>query len=467
MKHSGHLQKSSESSTSMSVLIVLALGFLMATLDVTVVNVAMADMQNALSMSLSGVTWVVDGYILTFASLLLAGGALADRFGSKAIYILGLAVFVLASCLCAVSINGEMLIAGRLIQGIGAALFMPSSLSLLAASYPDERVRTRMFGLWAALVSTASGLGPFIGGVLVQLAGWQSIFLINVPLGAAALILAYQILDRVPGKSSRINITGHLLGMAALGFLSFALIQGPSAGWRSSVILGAFASAILAFVLFLLREFSAETPILPASLLKNGRFSAAQFIGFLLNFALFGGMFMLSLFLQEARGASSFMAGVELLPMMAVFVIGNLLFARLANQCEAGQLMFMSIAVSCIIALLLFVLVSPDFPYWQLAVLMSVMNLGTGIAVPAMTTVIMQAAGPKHANIAGAALNANRQIGALVGVAVSGVIIHLSATWYTGAGFTFLMMGAAYSLSALLVWLFLSVHNGTAASEKM
>lgn len=157
MKNSGSIQEST-SSTGISVLIVLALGFLMATLDVTVVNVAMADMKSTLSMSLSGVTWVVDGYILTFASLLLAGGALADRFGSKTIYILGLAVFVLASCLCAASINGQMLIAGRLIQGIGAALFMPSSLSLLAASYPDERVRARMFGLWAALVSAASGL---------------------------------------------------------------------------------------------------------------------------------------------------------------------------------------------------------------------------------------------------------------------------------------------------------------------
>ncbi|MEJ3734965.1 MFS transporter [Bacillus velezensis] len=465
MTNSGSLQKS-KSSTGLSVLIVLALGFLMATLDVTVVNVAMADMKNTLSMSLSGVTWVVDGYILTFASLLLAGGALADRFGSKAIYILGLAVFVMASCLCAVSINGQMLIAGRLMQGIGAALFMPSSLSLLAASYPDERVRARMFGLWAALVSAASGLGPFIGGVLVQAAGWQSIFLINVPLGVAALISAYRVLGHVPRKSSRMNITGNLLGMAALGFLSFALIQGPSAGWRSPIILGAFAAALLAFVLFLLREISAETSILPASLYQNGRFSAAQFVGFLLNFALFGGMFMLSLFLQEARGASSFMAGVELLPMMAVFVMGNILFARLANRFEAGQLMFMSMAASCIIALLLFVLVSPDFPYWQLAVLMSVMNLGTGITVPAMTTVIMQAAGQQHANIAGAALNANRQIGALVGVAVSGVIIHLSATWYAGAGFTFLMMGAAYSLAALLVWLFLAAHNGNAATEK-
>lgn len=162
MKNSGSIQEST-SSTGISVLIVLALGFLMATLDVTVVNVAMADMQNALSMSLSGVTWVVDGYILTFASLLLAGGALADRFGSKTIYILGLAVFVLASCLCAASINGQMLIAGRLIQGIGAALFMPSSLSLLAASYPDERVRARMFGLWPRLFPPLQPLAFYRG----------------------------------------------------------------------------------------------------------------------------------------------------------------------------------------------------------------------------------------------------------------------------------------------------------------
>lgn len=162
MKNSGSIQEST-SSTGISVLIVLALGFLMATLDVTVVNVAMADMKNTLSMSLSGVTWVVDGYILTFASLLLAGGALADRFGSKTIYILGLAVFVMASCLCAASINGQMLIAGRLIQGIGAALFMPSSLSLLAASYLDERARARMFGLGPRLFPPLQPLGLLSG----------------------------------------------------------------------------------------------------------------------------------------------------------------------------------------------------------------------------------------------------------------------------------------------------------------
>nr|WGD87749.1 MFS transporter [Bacillus subtilis] len=339
---------------------------------------------------------------------------------------------------------------------MGQALFMPSSLSLLGASYPDERVRARMFGLWAALVSAASGLGPFIGGVLVELAGWQSIFLINVPIGAAALISAYRILSRVPGKSDRVNIIGHLLGMMALGFLSYALIQGPSAGWRSPVILAAFTlQRFWHLCCFYCGKFLQKHPSCRRPYTKTAASQLAQFIGFLLNFALFGGMFMLSLFLQEAGGASSFMAGVELPPMMAVFVIGNLLFARLANRFEAGQLMFVSMAVSCIIALLLFVLISPDFPYWRLAVLMSVMNLCTGVTVPAMTTVIMQVAGQRHANIAGAALNANRQIGALVGVAITGVIIHLSATWYAGAGFTFLMMGAAYSLGALLVWLFL------------
>lgn len=161
MTNSGSLQKS-KSSTGLSVLIVLALGFLMATLDVTVVNVAMADMKNTLSMSLSGVTWVVDGYILTFASLLLAGGALADRFGSKAIYILGLAVFVMASCLCAVSINGQMLIAGRLMQGIGAALFMPSSLSLLAASYPMSGCGRECLDCGPLLFPLLLALGPLL-----------------------------------------------------------------------------------------------------------------------------------------------------------------------------------------------------------------------------------------------------------------------------------------------------------------
>lgn len=158
------------------ILVSLAMGFIMATLDVTVVNVAVADIQEKLQISLSSTTWIVDGYMLFFASLLLAGGSLANRYGAKNIYLIGLTIFVIASVLCALAPTGTILIVARSIQGVGAALFMPSSLSLLAISYPDANKRAKMFGIWSAIVSISSGLGPFVGGVLVNTFGWRSIF---------------------------------------------------------------------------------------------------------------------------------------------------------------------------------------------------------------------------------------------------------------------------------------------------
>lgn len=440
-------------------LVILAMGFVMATLDTTVVNVAIADIQNSLEINLTGITWVIDGYILTFASFLLAGGSLANRYGAKNIYILGLGFFVFASLLCAIAQAANMLIAARLLQGAGAALFMPSSLSLLALSYTDEKQRAKMFGIWAAIVSTSAGIGPFIGGVLVNLAGWQSIFIINLPIGIISLFSTYKVIAQSPRVQIDLNFISHILGIITLAALCFTLIESPSMGWFSLPIVSSTIIAILSAILFVVRERKAENQIIPSQLFKNSRFSAANMVGFLLNFSLFGGVFMLSLFLQEARGSSPFIAGLQLLPMMAVFVVGNLLFAKVATRLGSRLPMLVALFMAGIGSLLLVIFISPSMPYWLLAVIFSIINLGVGVTVPAMTATVMQAAGPSHANIAGATLNANRQIGALVGVAVMGVIIHLSRGWYNSSSNTFITMTIAYLTAAFLVWRFIRTEN--------
>lgn len=452
---SAELNVSLEPTQSIWKLFILALGFLMATLDVTIINVAIPEVRQSLSINLSQATWVVDGYILTFAAFLLISGSLANRYGAKNIYVSGLTVFVLASVLCAQASSGNMLIISRLIQGVGAALFMPSSLSLLAHSYTDEKQRAKMFGIWAAIVSIASGIGPFIGGTLVNFAGWRSIFYINLPIGIVALIFTYKFISNTSIVKQKLNVLDHLLGIISLSALSYVLIQGPHIGWSSNYILGTVVLGGISFILFVWRERKISNPIMPRELFKNSKFSSSNFVGFLLNFSLFGGIFMFSLFLQEAKDSTAFMAGLQLVPMMAVFIIGNLCFSKLSNKYRPVHLMFFSLVMSAMGSLVLVILLSPSTPYWLIALVFSITNLGVGITVPAMTTTVMAVAGKENSNIAGATLNANRQIGALVGVAIMGLIISLSNDWYLSAANSFGAMAILYSLAAVLTWFFI------------
>ncbi|MEU6117810.1 MFS transporter [Streptomyces sp. NPDC047117] len=443
-------------------LVALAMGFVMATLDATVVNVAGVSIKDRLDASLSQLAWVVDGYVLTFAAFLLLGGSLANRVGAKKAYSWGMGLFVLASLACGLAPSAEVLIAARLLQGVGAALFMPSSLTLLVLSFPDKAERARMLGIWTAIVSTATGLGPVVGGVMVELLGWRSIFLLNLPLGLIGLVLTARLIpapDPAPGTSA---VTGHLLSFATLAAACFALIEGGSYGWTSAVILAAGAAAVLCGALFVVHERRAGTPVIPRALYGDPRFSAANAIGFLLNVGLFGGSFMLSLYLQQGRGASPFAAGLQLLPVMAVILVGNLTFSRLSQKYTARSLLLAGFSVAAVCALAL-VTVSAAMPYWLLAGLMVIANFCVGMIVPALTASMMEAAGAQQANIAGAALNANRQIGALVGIALMAVLLGGFDSVHRGAAASFLVIGLAYALSALLTWRFVRTPAEPAA----
>ncbi|MFC9416163.1 MFS transporter [Bacillus mobilis] len=450
---SRNLDVQTKEKSGIIILIALAMGFIMATLDVTVVNVAVVNIQETLGLALYSSTWIVDGYILSFAALLLAGGALANQFGAKRIYMIGLIIFVFASLLCAMATNGNTLIIGRLLQGVGAALFMPSSLSLLVVSFPDEKKRAKMFGIWSAIVSIASGTGPFIGGLLVNTFGWRSIFIINLPIGVIGVLMAFVIIPNVLPKKEKINVLNHLIGITTITLLAFTLIEGPSYGWSSFQILGGVVGTVLTTILFVYTERKSKNSVVPRVLFQNETFISANIVGFLINFALFGGIFMFGLFLQKAYGASPFVAGLQLLPMMSVFVIGNVLFAKMVTKFSSKSLLFIALFIASIGSVLLMLLVN-NVSYIGIAVIYSMVNLGIGIAVPAMTTIVMKSAGRENGNMAGAILNVNRQIGALVGIAIMGINLNESSSWYSGASYSFLVIGLSYLCAALLVWKF-------------
>ncbi len=445
------------------ILLTLAFGFVMAMLDVTAVNVALSDIALDLAIPLTGLVWVVDGYTLTFAALLLAGGALADRYGPKAVYQGGLCVFILGSVLCGAAPDGHFLTAARLLQGAGAALFMPSSLSLLTHSFDDERERTRMLGAWSALVGVAGASGPLIGGILVHQFGWRSVFWVNVPLGVLAIVMAQRLLAAPARQPRDLSLFSHALGVAALAGLSFVLIEGPVLGWLSPGVLAAGALTLLSAWQLLRRERSGSHPLLPRELFHSSSFGAANGVGFLINFCVFGQLFLLSLFLQQSGGADALQSGLRLLPMMAAYTVGNFMAGGIAARHGTRLPMLAGLLVGAVMALLLMGL-RPGTPYGWLALGTAVMNVAIGIAIPAMTATVMRVAGKQHANSAAAALNANRQIGALVGVALIGSILHMLPDWSLRLPLAYATIAVAYGLAAGLVYRHVHVPKAVAAA---
>lgn len=445
-------------------LITLAVGFVMAMLDVTVVNVGLSSIQQNLSTPLAMLVWIVDGYTLTFAAMLLVGGALADRFGAKNIYLLGLGVFVAASLLCGAAPSGPLLVAARLLQGLGAAFFMPSSLSLLTHIYEDAKVRARMLGIWSAAVGGAAALGPLVGGVLIHSFGWRSVFLINVPVGLFGLVMANKMIPKVQKHARDLTILSHVLGIVMLGALSYVLIQGPAYGWTSDPVLAAAAAVIVAFALLVRHERRGKAPLLPAELFATPQFAAANGIGFLINFGVYGQLFYISFFLQQARGADALQTGIQLLPMMAVIFAGNLTSGRITARFGPRFPLLLGLGSGALFAGLLTGL-TPQTPYWLFALLIAIVNLGISIAIPAMTTAAMQVAGRKHANSAAAALNANRQIGALVGVAIMGAILHIFIEWNTRNLLAFGFICVVYAAALVLVARYIRAHEAAPAEK--
>ncbi|MFD7137364.1 MFS transporter [Streptomyces sp. NPDC059894] len=459
------VQPSPLSAPAILVFSSVAVGFVMAALDATVVNVAGASIEGSLHLGLPSLTWVVDGYMLAFASLLLLAGSIGSRFGAKKVYLVGLAGFTAASLACALAPTGGALVAARAVQGVAAALFLPGSLVLLVHAFPDPARRARMVALWSGAGAAASGLGPVIGGLLVGLWGWRSVFVINVLIGVVGLFLTARLIKPVPANTEdTLKITQHVLSVLALVGLAYTLIEGPSQGWTDPVVLSGAAAAVVLGVVFALREVRGPAPVFPVQLFRNSQFSVANLVGFLLNFGLYGVLYMLGLFLQQEHHASPMRAGFQMLPMMIVFVIGNLTVARFVTKVGTRLPMLIGLTVAAVLSALLAVLASQ--PYWLLAAVVSVANLGLGVTAPAMTAALMDAAGRQHASVSSATFNANRQIGTLVGVAVTGTVLASVHNWDTGARTTFAVAATAYAIAALLVarWARRPSDEGTPAA---
>ena len=313
-------------------LAVLCLSLLVIGLDNTILNVALPTLQRDLDASSSQLQWIVDVYMLVFAGVLLTAGSLGDRFGRKRALTFGLAVFGLGSLGSALATSPELLIAMRGLMGVGGAFIMPSTLSILTATFPANE-RGKAIGIWAGFSGIGIAIGPVTGGWLIEHADWSWIFLVNLPVVVLALVAGRFLVPESRDESApRLDLRGFLLSFAALTTLIWGLIEAPSRGWTDALVLGAFAVAAVVLARFIAWERRAPSPMLDIALFRNPRFSASSAAISLAFFALFGMIFLLTQYLQEVRGYTALEAGLRTMPVAAGLIVGGPLSAKLAER---------------------------------------------------------------------------------------------------------------------------------------
>ena len=394
----------------------------MAMLDNTVVNVALPSIQRHLGSGVSGLQWIVDAYTLVFASLMLSGGTLGDIFGRKRFFMIGLLVFTAGSLVCGLAPSLTVLIAGRAVQGLGAAALLPGTLSILTNTFHDPRERAQAIGIWAGVSGMALALGPIVGGTLVDRFGWQSVFFLNVPIGIVALIVALRVVreSRSP-EGRRLDLPGQALAIVALGSLTFALIEANSYGWTSATILGLFVTAAVALAAFWV-ELRSQSPMLQLKFFRNPTFAAAAACAGIISFGMFGMFFFMSLFFQSVQGYTPFQAGLRTLPASGVIVIVAPLAGRIAGRIGSKVPMAVGLAMNAL-ALTLMTSIDATTSYSHIWPPLLLAGVGMSLVMTPMTAAVMGAVPRERAGMASATSNASREIGGVFGIALLGAIV--------------------------------------------
>ncbi|WP_420492960.1 MFS transporter [Kitasatospora camelliae] len=420
----------------------------MVILDVTIINVAVPVIGRELSASLTEIQWITDGYTLVFAGLLLTGGALGDRLGNRRVFCTGVTVFAAASLVCALAPDTPALVAGRFVEGLGAALIVPGSLALLQQAYPDPAVRSRAFGLWGSVAGVAASAGPLLGGLLVSTTGWRWVFLINLPVGVACLVLTLRHVDRSPRLPSRpLDWPAQCAVVAAVALLTGALNEAGRLGWSSPAVLAGFALAGLAVAGFALRERLARSPVLPLGLLRSRAMSGGAVIGLLFNFGFYGMVFTASLDFQHQRGYSALVTGVALFPAVAMTMFASALSGRLAHRTGDRPLVVGGLLLAAA-GLAGWAAAGTEPPYPALVLPMMAAGFGTSFALTGSTGTVMGSAPAGYAGTASALFNTTRQVGSAVGVALGGTLLATAVDYGSGVRVSMAVGAAAYLAAA-------------------
>ncbi|WP_346053246.1 DHA2 family efflux MFS transporter permease subunit [Amycolatopsis dongchuanensis] len=425
--------------TKKAMLVAVLLATFMAMLDASVVTLALPSIGG----SLAGLQWVLDGYVVALATVMLTGGALGDRYGRKKAFLAGLVVFTLASAGCALAPDTGWLVAARVLQGAGASVLVPGGLSLIAQAFPDPRERARMLGIGGLVGGLGFVVGPLLGGPLTDAFGWRSIFLLNLPLGVVALVAGRRAIEEsADPEHTALDPAGQVLAVAWTGLVVYAVIEAGHAGWADATVLCCLAAGLLCLAAFVAVERRSPRPMLPVALFRRAAFSVVNVASFVLGAASYGGYFLLSLYLQTVRGVSATEAGLWFLPMMSATALASVLTGRLPHRVS-----LLGGYALCTVALLALPVLDASTSYPVLVVLFVLLGAGMGLALPPTNLAAIGAAPRERSGIASATVNTARQTGTALGIAVLGTVA--SATADFAAGFVIAGVASAIVTVAL------------------
>jgi EmrB/QacA subfamily drug resistance transporter len=401
----------------------LCFALFMIMLDNTIVNVALPAIQRDLGISRSELEWTVAAYALTFASLLLTGGKLGDLLGRRKIFLLGVGLFSLSSLFCGLSSGAGELIAARAAQGVGAALMMPATLSIISATFAP-RERGTAIGIWAGVSAMALAIGPLLGGIITEHISWNWIFYVNVPIGALGLLTTVFVVpeSRDTSHEQRLDLPGLVTSGIGLLALVYALIEGHSYGWSSARILGLFAVAAVALTCFVLLELHQRIPMLDVNLFRNGTFAGANLVAILVTLAMFGIFVFFPIYMQTFRGWSPIQAGAALLPWTLMVVVFAPIAGKLSDHVGSRWLMAGGMTVVAICCLELST-VGLHSSFWHMLPGFVLGGLGMSFVMTPMSAAAMGAVSVDKAGVASGVLNTFRQVGVALGIAIMGAII--------------------------------------------
>ncbi|PCE65516.1 MFS transporter [Salinivibrio sp. YCSC6] len=403
------------------------LGTFLATLDISIVNVALPTLQEALHADMAGLQWIINIYAIALSAVMLSAGPLGDKYGHKRVWLGSVTLFIIGSVICALATNLNILLWGRGVQGVAGALLIPGAMPILTHAFPDSRQRARVIGGWSACSALSLVSGPLIGGFLIEHTGWSSIFLVNVPIGIIAVLLgAWGIVERKHPEHAAFDPIGQILSMIWLGMLSYALIEIGEHGASMQRVLLPLSCATVAFMAFAWIELTVKKPLFPILLFRNISLAVANLASFTLGFSAYASLFFLSLYLQQARGDTPLEAGWHLMPQFVVMGGTSLIFGHMAQNLSLKKLMvggYTLIGISlCSMSLF-----TTSTPYLIVGSILAILGLGMGLSVPATGMMVMEYAPAERAGIASATMNALRQIGMTLGIAILGSIMSIYA----------------------------------------
>jgi MFS transporter, DHA2 family, methylenomycin A resistance protein len=415
ISHDAHQEK----RRSGLVLTAALLGFVMISLDATAVNVALPAIGRSFGDATSGLQWVVDGYTVPFAALLISAGAVSDRLGARPVFGWGLVAFAVASAACGLAPGLAVLVAARVVQGGAAAVMLPSSLALVRQAYADPAERARAVALWSAGAAGGIAAGPVLGGVLTSLVGWRAIFFVNLPVAAVAIAVLVLRAPRSPRLAAPLDPAGQVTAVLALGALTFGVITGGSGGFARPSVLAVLAVALLAAACFAVVESRVARPMVPLALFRSPGVVTCLVTGFSINVAFYGVAFVLSLYFQRVLGEPAITAGLLFLPMTALLTVSNLVSARVAARYGHGVPVRYGLVVATLGMLLLAFMRSRT----GLEIALVPAGTGIGFALPSLTFLLLDSLPASQAGLAGGLFQAGRQTGGALAVAVFGALV--------------------------------------------